>query len=119
MGSIHSGIAGSVNQTHLQQSQVARARDAERNQRSRDSDALRRRDEEHREQVEDTEQTEDQVIRVRDEDHHDQRPQHEDNEPEGEGEQAESTDAENQSDLPAAGVDDETEPPGKHIDITA
>lgn len=68
MSSIHTNIAASATQAALQQSQVAKARDASKHQQELASQKLKELLEEHLESVEDSTEADAQQMRVRDED---------------------------------------------------
>ena len=79
MSSIGPGIAGSVSQAMLQQSQVAKARDAVRNRDDRQAQRLRDELEKHIESVEDSAEIDSEHVRVnpdqREEDQRDRKRQ--------------------------------------------
>lgn len=140
MSSINPGIIGSVAQSSLQQSQVARARDKRDNERAEHARELRDQYEHHLTEVEDSGETDDDRLHVRDEDpNQNQREQarqgddeNEDRaeqpEPDGEDSQEAPTespekspigygDLANPADAPAPGRTEQ--PPGLHLDVEA
>ena len=67
MSGIPSGIAGSVNQAGLQQSQVSRARDAKHNKTARDTREMQQLLQQHLKEVEDSSEANDERARIKEE----------------------------------------------------
>lgn len=117
MSSIGPGIAGSVAQAAAQQSDVARARDKVKQQDAREAQRLRDLLEKHVHEVEDSEQAEDDPLRVKDEQSHGQpRQPHR-----GKSDTAELSEEAEAADHPPAAtpLQGPPPPPGRQIDIEA